>query len=183
MAELAPRTWQFFLSPASAWEAMSADCAAAQTSIECEQYILEVDRVGQAFEHVWIARARHGVRVALLLDRIGSWRRVLDEGKNDAPLHAAGVRVHYFNSWRWAYLFHLQKFLPRTHAKTMLIDGQIGYVGGVCFDATMAGWRDTQMRFTGAAAVALQEEFVHYGTPSPATVCPRCRGTILRLFR
>lgn len=144
--------WRFCLSVHEAWEAMHADCLRATKSIFLEQYILEKDAVGARFMEMFTQKAREGVEIFVMCDKFGSWR--LHGSRLVRNLRRAGGRFHFYNPitawdilrpWRW---------FPRTHAKTLLIDGEVAYTGGVCMASRMKTWRDTHIRLTEKAAVA-----------------------------
>ena len=63
---------EFFLSPGDTWKVMYEDCLKATTSIDFEQYILANDELGRRFLQLFIDKASQGVKVHLVLDRIGS---------------------------------------------------------------------------------------------------------------
>ena len=134
---------------------MYEDCAQARHSIEMEQYILNNDEVGQKFMRLFIDKAKSGVDVHLLCDEVGS--RSFINSDMVASLRQSGGHFAFYNSLKFIDLFKPQRFFPRTHAKALVIDGAIGYIGGVCFAKEMAGWRDTQIRVTGPVVQQMQE--------------------------
>lgn len=148
---------QYFTTPRATWDAMLADCRAATRSIEMEQYIVANDAVGNAFLDVFIEKQKSGVPVRLLLDRIGS-RGVYDSPKiND--LVAAGGQVRFYNPPQLSRIFKPVYWFPRNHTKTLLIDSEIAWIGGVCLEEAMADWRDSQIRFKGDAVLPIEEKF------------------------
>jgi cardiolipin synthase len=147
---ITPTTWKLFRSPSDAWDAMYADGESARISIEFEQYILQNDKVGNRFLRLFLRKAKEGVQVRLLLDRFGS--RTIYQSRKLNVLRRHGVRVVFFNEVSGWRRLRLSSWFPRTHAKVMLVDSQIAYAGGVCFDASMERWRDTHMRATGPVA-------------------------------
>jgi cardiolipin synthase A/B len=80
------------------------------------------------------------------------------------PLREAGVEAHRFRPVRW---WTLHKAQERSHARIVVIDGEIGYTGGFGIDDRWsahgtddeAGWRDTNARFTGPGVASLQAAF------------------------
>ena len=135
------------------------DMKAARHSIHHQYYIWRGDEVGRDLERVMMERARHGVEVRILYDPLGSdtWfgrRHIRD-------LQAAGVRMV-----PTAPIWHLHNLGYRNHRKISVIDGRVGYVGGMNigrehidggkgFDC----WRDTQVRLEGDGAGVLQAVF------------------------
>src|SRR5690606_30610731 len=110
----------FYKSPGQAWEAMLADCRAATDSIEMEQYILCNDKIGRSFLSLFLEKQRQGVKIRLLLDRIGS-RFVYDSDLIRALLDA-GAQIRFYNPPRFAHVLRPWRWFPRNHAKTLLID-------------------------------------------------------------
>jgi cardiolipin synthase A/B len=111
---------------AATFEALFAAIAAAREHIHLEYYILDPDRTGTRLRDALIERARAGVKVRLLVDAVGSsrlTRRFL------APLRAAGADVVRFHPFRIAPLRPLLNM--RNHRKLVIIDGRIGFAGGI----------------------------------------------------
>lgn len=137
---------QFYLSTHEAWEAIYADCVGAKHSIECEQYIVTDGGIGTRLMELFCQKAERQVRVRIMLDRVGSRKMISSELVKQ--LASSGGEVYFYNHLGWYHLWQPWLWFPRDHVKTMLIDSKVGYTGGVCFDQKMAGWRDTQVRFT-----------------------------------
>lgn len=130
------------------WEAVLEDCAAAENSIDFEQYILTPDTIGQRVLGLFAEKAQAGVRVRVLVDAFGSASL-----KNSPPardLEEAGGRLEFYNRPMLRQLLHLPPRIHRDHRKTVLLDGSRAWAGGVCFTDRMADWRDTMVRFDGA---------------------------------
>src|SRR5690606_2818248 len=116
----------------------------AERSITFETYIYWSGELGQAFADALAARARAGVRVHVLIDWAGSQR--IDDALLD-ELRDAGVEVELYHPLRW---YNLGRVNNRTHRKLLVVDGRIGFTGGVGIadqwlgDATHADhWRDS----------------------------------------
>lgn len=148
---------KFFKTPRETWDAMLADCRAAQKSIEMEQYILANDDIGRTFLDIFLQKLKDGIAVRLLLDRIGS-RAVFDTPLMKEII-AAGGQVRFYNPPEILQIFTPARWFPRNHTKTLLIDSNIAYIGGVCIDAVMADWRDSQIRFTGDMVAPIEAKF------------------------
>lgn len=148
---------RFYLDPASTWDAMYEDCAQATFSIDFEQYILNDDDVGKKFLKLFADKAAEGVKVRLLLDRVGS-RSVYDTPEIK-HLQANGGQVHFYGGRSWLNVFVPWKWFPRNHTKVMLIDERIVFIGSVCIEQGMAQWRDTQMRLDGILTEDIKAEF------------------------
>ena len=134
--------------------------AAAKSSIHMEAYIYRDGEIARKMTLALAERARAGVSVRLLLDAIGS-AGFGDE--NERILDEAGATVVFF---RPIAVRTLRKVHLRTHRKVLVVDGRIGFVGGVCIadewmgDADDPGrWRETVVRVEGPVARQLQAAF------------------------
>lgn len=130
---------------------------AAQDYLLVQFYIVRGDEQGLELQRRLIKRAREGVSVYLLVDKIGSIelpRAYMDE------LIAAGVKVHSFQSTRgWTNKFQLNF---RNHRKLVVADGQRGWVGGlnVGDEYQEHTWRDTHLYIEGPAVLHMQLSFL-----------------------
>lgn len=149
--------WQYFLSPHTAWDAMYHDCEHATQSIELEQYIFLNEELGRKFINLFVAKARQGIKIFLILDAFGSagfiGSPLIDE------LRSSGGRCVFYNMVRVWDVFRPWRWFPRTHVKSLLIDTTIAYAGGVCFAEEMRHWRDTQIRVTGPVVKQFRYNF------------------------
>ncbi len=142
--------------------AMLAAIAGAQKTVNFEAYIFWSDEVGMRFRDALAERAAHGVAVRVLLDAIGSPGRRMKAGDVDA-MRRAGCRVEFFHSMKpWM----LWVFNHRNHRRVLVVDGTLGFTGGVGFADSWRGnadskdhWRDTQVRVEGPAVRGLQRAF------------------------
>ena len=125
-------------------------------------YIIRNDALGRAMLAVLAEKARQGVEVRLMYDSLGSFAA---PAKLFAELRAAGGQVQGFYPVR---LFRLTQFRLnyRNHRKLIIVDGTIGYVGGMNVGTEYMGlnkkltpWRDTHLRLTGTSVWFLQERF------------------------
>jgi cardiolipin synthase len=132
----------------------------ARRSINLEAYIFMKDQIGQRYVEALAERARAGVKVNVVIDAIGSfatWNRTF------APLREAGGRVCWYQPIRW---YTLKRFNNRTHRELLVIDGEVGFIGGAGIgDNWLTGikgepaWRDTVVRVTGDMVIGLQTTF------------------------
>jgi cardiolipin synthase A/B len=152
-------TFDFYPRTSQAWDAMYDDCAAATKSIEFEQYIIMNDAVGRRFLELFRDKARAGVRVRLLLDCVGC-RSIRVHPLVD-EIRAAGGAVNFYNALGWNHLFFPASWYPRSHIKTLLVDGQIAHTGSVCLWGMMRDWHDLQLRVTGAPTAWVRHHFAH----------------------
>jgi len=134
----------------------------ARRSITIEAYIYWAGEVGLLFAHALGERAKAGLPVKILLDAVGSasiGREILD------TLDGSGCHVTWYNPVHW---YTLGRLNSRTHRKSLIIDGQVGFTGGAGIADQWLGdaqdrdhWRDIQVRIEGPAVVPLQTGFAH----------------------
>jgi cardiolipin synthase A/B len=125
-------------------------------------YIVKDDAISQEFFSILKEKARAGVEVRLLIDRLGSLK--VNKAAIKA-LQAAGVRFAYSNKIRLPFLFYSSQV--RNHRKITIIDGKIGYLGGynvgkeyIDEDPHLGIWRDYHLKITGRSVNFLQSEFL-----------------------
>lgn len=142
--------------------AMLAAIASAQKTINFEAYIFFSGKVGSLFRDALAERAAHGVAVRVLLDAVGSPRRSL-RADDVEILRRAGCRVEFFHSTKPWMLWVVDH---RNHRRILVVDGNLGFTGGVGFADEWTGdggsrghWRDTQVRVQGPAVRGLQRAF------------------------
>ena len=146
-----------FTTARAVWENLYADCQAAEKSIEFEQYIIRDDAIGIRFLNLFAAKALQGVRVRLLLDRVGS-RRVYHALQLET-IKRHGGEVIFYNPVTWFDIVRPAQWFPRNHAKAVLIDSRVAYVGSACFADYMGEWRELHARLTGASVVEIERNF------------------------
>jgi cardiolipin synthase len=139
---------------------MLQEIAGAQTSITIEAYIYWEGKIGREFAQALAERAGAGVRVKILLDAIGSssiGQDILD------ILDSAGCQIAWYNPIKW---YSIGRFNNRTHRKSLIIDGRVGFTGGAGIADHWVGhaqdenhWRDMQIRVEGPAVTPLQTGF------------------------
>jgi len=139
------------------FESILNDLNNAKDHIHLEYYIFDADKIGNKIKDILVDKAKAGLEVRVIYDGVGSWglkKHFLKEMKE------AGVMVHPFLPVRLP-LF-TSKVNYRNHRKIIVIDGKIGYVGGMNIaDRYIEGdklgpWRDTHLRLEGNAVKALQ---------------------------
>ena len=140
--------------------AMLAAIRSAKATITFETYIYWSGQVGKEFAAALTERAKAGVRVHVLLDWIGSNK--LDAAAL-AELEEAGVEVERYRPLRW---YSLSRMNSRTHRKILVIDGRLGFIGGVGIADQWSGhaqspdhWRDSHFQVEGPAVAHLQAAF------------------------
>lgn len=140
--------------------AMLAAIRGAHISVNLESYIYSPGEIGTAFTEALIERARAGVPVHVLLDAVGSEDLDADSLRAMAD---AGIRFKQFHP---ISPFHISRWNNRTHRKILVVDGRIGFIGGVGIadpwlgDGRQAnGWRDMHFRVEGPVVAQLQSVF------------------------
>jgi cardiolipin synthase len=128
----------------------------AKTSIEFLTYVYWHSDIANAFANILCERARAGVKVRLLVDAVGG---ATMNSRTFWRLEQAGVKIAWFRPLRWP---HLLRANNRTHRKILLVDGHIGFTGGVGIADEWTGsaqdqrhWRETHCRIEGPACADL----------------------------
>jgi len=149
---------------------MYRDCLDANRSISFEQYIIRDDHIGMRFLNMFLQKARQGVAVRLIFDRIGS--RTVFTSPLIQAIRNSGGRVTFYNPIGWHNLFLPSTWFPRDHVKSLLIDGYVSYVGGVCLADYMKDWQDMYVRMTNMSlrdALSPGDEFdIRFSMPHRA---------------
>jgi len=148
--------------------AMLAGIARAKTSITFETYIFCSGEVAELFSHALAAKAREGVKVHVLIDGMGC---DCVEGEALRRMTDAGVEVEVY------HLKTLGRFNQRTHRKLLVIDGWLGFTGGVGIADEWMGsadapehWRDTHYQVEGPVVAQFQAAFLDNWMKTHATV-------------
>ena len=141
--------------------ALLADIRKAESHIHIGMYIFAEDALGSLLADALIDKVREGVEVKLVYDDVGCWNvshrffeRMREEGIEVMPF----LPVHFpsFTS----------KVNYRNHRKVIVVDGRVGYIGGMNFALRYVKgmgsqpWRDTMVRVSGGAVLALQRSFL-----------------------
>ena len=142
------------------FESLFRDIANAQKYIHLQYYIIEDDELGCRLKDCLIERAKAGVKIRVIYDHIGSLRV---KKCFFSQMQEAGIEVYPF--FRVAFPPFATRINWRNHRKICVIDGKIGYVGGMNVanryvnGGNFARWRDTHMRVSGSGVAALQYSF------------------------
>ncbi len=141
--------------------AMLGAIRAAKHSINFETYIFYDGRIGREFTAALAERARAGVKVCAVLDAQGT--RTMG-AQNEAQLREAGVEVVKYHSAKW---LDPRRYNNRSHRKLLIVDGRIGFIGGVGIADEWSGnadspqhWRDNHYKVTGPVVAQLQATFM-----------------------
>jgi cardiolipin synthase A/B len=143
------------------FERLFKDIRNASSSIHCIFYIVENDHLARQFFDLLIQKAKEGVEVRLLMDRVGSFKI---RKKQVKELKDHGIQVYFAEKPKLPYLFFSTQ--QRNHRKITVIDGKVGYLGGynvgkayIDEDPKLSPWRDYHMRIVGEGTSDLQREF------------------------
>lgn len=150
-------TMKFIYRTSEIWDAMYADCLAAQHSIEFEQYIIMDDSAGKRFLELFARKASEGVKVRLMFDGVGS--RGIFLSPHLENIRKNGGEVHFYNPLLSRRAFNPARWLPRSHVKTMLIDRRIAHTGSACLWEIMEHWHELHCRFTGGGVADVAHHF------------------------
>ena len=165
----------------------------ARDHVNLESYILEAEGPGEEFARRLVARAKAGVRVNVIYDSFGS---IGTSASYFDHLRANGVNVCEYNPLRRLGNLLSRALHLRDHRKLMVVDGRIGFIGGVNISSVYSsgsspltslagseaagtepakpGWRDTHVRVEGPIVAQLQRLFMrHWSRHSPVAL----RGT------
>ena len=141
--------------------AMLAAIRSARQSITFETYIYWSGEIGKAFADALSERARAGVKVHVLLDWVGSSKIEL---AFLTEMESAGVEIRKFHKPSW---YDIARLNNRTHRKLLVVDGRVGFTGGVGIAPEWTGhaedpthWRDSHFRVDGPAVAQMQGVFM-----------------------
>ena len=132
----------------------------AKESVSFETYIYWSGTIGREFSDALCERARAGVRVHVLLDWLGANKI---DGKFLEEMRGAGVAVEQYHPLLW---YNFSRLNNRTHRKLLVVDGRIGFTGGVGIADVWTGdgsakdhWRDSHYMVEGPAVAQMQAAF------------------------
>lgn len=133
------------------------DIASARHHIHIVMYIFEDDSLGNLIADALIEKAHQGVRVRVIYDDVGCWkvsRRFFERMREE------GVEIHSFLPVHFPSF--TSKVNYRNHRKIIVVDGRVGYVGGMNFALRYVSttWRDTMLRLQGGIVYSLQRAFL-----------------------
>jgi len=145
--------------------------AGAKQTIDFETYIYWSGEIGKRFAEALSERSRAGVQVNVLVDWVGSQK--MDED-SVAAMKQAGVDIRKYRPLRW---YNLGRVNNRTHRKLLVVDGRIGFTGGVGIADNWTGdaqdpehWRDNHYRIEGPAVAQMQAAFMDNWTQVTGSV-------------
>ncbi|MDD5456070.1 MAG: cardiolipin synthase [Candidatus Margulisbacteria bacterium] len=159
-----PVSWnnsiQLFNDTDDAFQAILFDISQAKHHIHLEYYIFQNDETGKLFKNLLLNKAKEKVKIKLILDALGS-KKGLDHGLLK-DLHHPNIEISLFHPF---FLLNLSAN-HRNHRKIVIIDGTIGYLGGMNIgneylgkDLRFGYWRDTVAKVSGDAVLSMQAIF------------------------
>lgn len=134
----------------------------ARTFIHLEYFIIRNDRIGKRIRDILVAKAKEGIAVRIIYDSVGCWQLTEDFFQ---PMKEAGVESYPFLPVLAPLLSRELNY--RNHRKIIVVDGQVGFVGGLNIGVEYLGekdlgfWRDTHLRLKGDSVYSLQNIFLN----------------------
>jgi cardiolipin synthase len=133
----------------------------AKKTITFETFIYWSGSIGKEFADALAERGRAGVKVHVLLDWVGTNKM---DASQLALMERAGIQVKKYHKLHW---YQLGRLNNRTHRKLLIVDGQIGFTGGVGIADEWTGhaqdpqhWRDSHYRVQGPVVAQMQSVFM-----------------------
>jgi cardiolipin synthase A/B len=133
----------------------------ARKTITFETYIYWSGSIGREFVDALTERAKAGVKVHVLLDWVGSLK--MDAALID-EMRSVGIEIERFHEPHWSSMGKLNN---RTHRKLLVLDGEVGFTGGVGIADQWRGqarhpgeWRDSHFRVVGPVVAQFQSVFL-----------------------
>ena len=153
---------QYFPIGEEYFERLIGDMERAERFIFIEYFIVATGQLWNRVHELLLRKIRQGVEVRLLYDDVGCFFKIPD--KFDKKLEAEGFKVAVFSpAHRFVSSFYLNY---RNHEKIVVIDGQVGYAGGVNLadeyvniDSKLGHWKDVGIRLEGSAVRSLSVIF------------------------
>jgi cardiolipin synthase len=146
---------------AEIFPAMLEAIGAAERTITFETYIYWSGTIGEQFAATLIDKCRSGVRVHVMLDWVGCEKM---SGKLASQMRDAGIEIVRYHPPTW---YGLSRLNNRTHRKVLIVDGAIGFTGGVGIADQWLGhaqdpdhWRDMHFRTEGPVVGQMQAAFL-----------------------
>lgn len=141
--------------------ALLAEIGKAKESIHLETYIIGDDSLGRLISDALIAKVHEGVEVRIIYDDVGCWKV---KNKFFERLKEEEIEVRGFLPVRFPQFTGKMNY--RNHRKLCVIDGRVGFIGGMNLALRYVkgehgqAWRDTHLKITGGAVYGLQRTFL-----------------------
>ena len=133
----------------------------AKRSINFETYVYTDGDIGRKLADALVERAKAGVAIHVILDAQGTSHAGAD---NLSRMRNAGVMVEKYHTMFW---WDVRRYNNRTHRKLLIVDGRVGFIGGVGIADEWEGnaespkyWRDNHYKVTGPVVAQLQSIFM-----------------------
>lgn len=152
---------EIYTNGAEKFKDLLIEMGKATHHIHIQYYIFCDDEIGNQVKKLLIEKARQGVEVRVLYDDVGCWN-VKD--KFFREMKEAGIEVYAF--LKVAFPVFTSKVNYRNHRKIVVIDGQVGFMGGMNIadrydkGIVWGSWRDTHFKFIGKGVHGLQSAFL-----------------------
>ena len=141
------------------FELLMEDLRNAKDHIHMEYFYFRQDKGSQQIKEMLMQKAREGVKVRFIHENIAN---IAIRPKYYNEMKKAGVQVEKFTKSHWPLMNLFTQLNYRDHRKIVVIDGKIGYTGGMNIsDDYFIRWRDTHLRITGNAVAGLQYSFLN----------------------
>ena len=141
--------------------AMLEAIKSAEKTITFETFIYWSGNIAKEFSNALCERAKSGVKVHIILDWLGS--KKIDQDMI-AAMKRSGIFVEHYHPVRW---YNITRINNRTHRKILVVDGKIGFTGGVGIADQWLGnaedkdhWRDSHFKVEGPVVNQLQAAFM-----------------------
>lgn len=131
------------------------DLENAQETIHFEYFLFRRDAISRRIRDILMRKAEEGVEVRFIYDNIANID-ILPSYYN--KMRKSGVQVNSFT--KLSFSSFKRSWNNRNHRKIVVIDGQIGYVGGMNITSQTQRWRDTHLRIQGQGVHGLQLNFL-----------------------
>ena len=140
------------------FEALTQDIRNARHHIHVEYFLFKKDKSSRLIKKLLMQKAREGVKVRFIYENIAN---INIRPHYFKEMKKAGVEVVSFTDPKFSILRLSALLNYRDHRKIVVIDGKIGYTGGMNISEDyFMRWRDTHIRITGNAVSSLQYSFM-----------------------
>ena len=155
---------EVYIDGTQKFEKLLKDIENAKEYIHLEYFIIKESEIGIKIKNALIKKAKQGVKVRILYDDVGCWRFWFNR-KFFKEMKVYNIRIEPFIPNKFPILGG--KLNYRNHRKIVVIDGYIGYTGGINIGDEYLGknkkfgyWRDTHIRLQGSSVYMLQMIFL-----------------------
>lgn len=143
------------------FSSLLAEIGHAEQHIHLDSFIFSDDPLGYLIADALIDKAKQGVEVRVIYDDVGSWK---SHGAFFERMRDAGIDVHAFMPVKFPAFTSKANY--RNHHKLCIIDGKVGFIGGMNIalryikGTGKQSWRDTHLKVVGGAVYAIQRAFL-----------------------